>query len=302
MMLMLCCATVTEACLQCDRKIVNTHDDFSLSASSMEVQINLKLIIQESYNRYKTTSQERMGVIDPTTLYRIKTEYLSEFDRSLKTNTGSPHTKLIRIMSDGNKMLEKHLNKFISERLCPNECGLLKRRVMDCMSCKYKIYSCPSPSGKVDCGEYPLEAEEGGQAVLDCFQPWHSLLLGSREYHYTWAPAVEGDTKFDESDFRNVVVMEDSFLVLNQLHLSDQGTYRCLLAGQDGTVFYQVAFPLTVTPRPTQTPRPSVTLPAPAPEDHESLFQFSGGVLVTLMAIVTALSLAGSLVFTAIIV
>ncbi|XP_061673728.1 izumo sperm-egg fusion protein 1 isoform X1 [Syngnathoides biaculeatus] len=302
LVLMLRGAAVTEACLQCDRKIVNTNEDFSLSSPSMEVQINLKLIIQESYNRYKKTSQERKGVIDPTTLYRVKTEYLSEFERSMKANTGPPHTKLIRVMNDGDRMLGKHLDKFIGERLCPNQCGLLKRRVMDCTSCKYRMYSCPSPSGKVDCGEHPMRAEEGGQAVLDCFRPWHSLLLGSPEYHYTWAPAVSGDAKLNESDFRNVVVMEDSSLVLNQLHVSDQGVYRCSLEGQDGAVFYRVAFPLTVTPGPTRRPRASVKRPAPAPEDDGSLFQSSGGALATLMAVVSALSLAGSLVFVAVIV
>ncbi|XP_061673729.1 izumo sperm-egg fusion protein 1 isoform X2 [Syngnathoides biaculeatus] len=204
-------------------------------------------------------------------------------------------------MNDGDRMLGKHLDKFIGERLCPNQCGLLKRRVMDCTSCKYRMYSCPSPSGKVDCGEHPMRAEEGGQAVLDCFRPWHSLLLGSPEYHYTWAPAVSGDAKLNESDFRNVVVMEDSSLVLNQLHVSDQGVYRCSLEGQDGAVFYRVAFPLTVTPGPTRRPRASVKRPAPAPEDDGSLFQSSGGALATLMAVVSALSLAGSLVFVAVI-
>ena len=43
--------------------------------------------------------------------------------------------------------------------------------------------------------EYPVQAEEGGQAVLNCFLPWHRLLLGRPEYHYSWAPGVPGTKK-----------------------------------------------------------------------------------------------------------
>lgn len=37
-----------------------------------------------------------------------------------------------------------------------------------------------------------VQAEEGGQVVLDCLQPWHHLLRGKPEYHYSWAPGVPG--------------------------------------------------------------------------------------------------------------
>lgn len=47
------------------------------------------------------------------------------------------------------------------------------------------------------------------------------------------------------SDFKVLVVTEDSSLVLNQLRLDEEGTYRCSLQGQNGTVFYQVHFLLT---------------------------------------------------------
>lgn len=113
--------------------------------------------------------------------------------------------------------------------------GLLKRRVMDCFSCRYQIYICPSPSGQQNCGgislfvcvytvhvwliqniiqvilmqmslaslffllsltvDYPVQAEEGGQAVLNCFLPWHRILLEKTEYHYSWAPGVPGTKK-----------------------------------------------------------------------------------------------------------
>lgn len=43
--------------------------------------------------------------------------------------------------------------------------------------------------------EYPVQTEEGGQAVLNCFLPWHRLLLGRTEYHYSWAPGEPGTKK-----------------------------------------------------------------------------------------------------------
>lgn len=42
---------------------------------------------------------------------------------------------------------------------------------------------------------FPVEAEEGGQAVLDCFLPWHRLLFGKPEYYYSWAPGKPGTKK-----------------------------------------------------------------------------------------------------------
>lgn len=37
-----------------------------------------------------------------------------------------------------------------------------------------------------------VQAEEGEQAVLDCLQPWHYLLIERPEYHFSWAPGVPG--------------------------------------------------------------------------------------------------------------
>lgn len=201
---------------------------------------------------------------DPTTLYRVRTEYQSEFHRFLKTQ----HTGL-----------------------CPNKCGLLKRRVMDCFSCRYQIYVCPSPSGQQNCGDYPVQAEEGGQAVLNCFLPWHRILLEKTEYHYSWAPGVPGTKKLNESDFKALVVTDDSSVVLNQLHVAEQGTYRCSLQGRNGTVFYRVTFLLTVAPVPEPTLRPVVTLPSPPHGDNYSTFH-PEDLLVPLIAMVTAMSLA----------
>ncbi|XP_044231615.1 izumo sperm-egg fusion protein 1 isoform X1 [Thunnus albacares] len=245
---LLCCVPAAKACLQCDRRIRLLHEDFVLSGPTVNDQIELKKICDHAYVTYRETSQERRGVIDPTTLYRARTEYQSEFDRFLKTtHTGSVTSEAIQIMEKGRKILEKHLDAFIRDGLCPNKCGLLNRRVMDCISCRYKIHICPSPSGQQDCGEYPVQAEEGGQAVLNCFLPWHRLLLGKPEYHYSWAPGVPGTKKLAESDFKTLVVTADSSVILNQLHVDEQGTYRCSLLGRNGTNFYRVTFPLTGT-------------------------------------------------------
>lgn len=51
--------------------------------------------------------------------------------------------------------------------------------------------------------------------------------------------------QLNESDFKVLVVTDDSSVVLNQLHVNEQGTYRCSLQGQSGTVFYRVTFLLT---------------------------------------------------------
>ncbi|XP_028270987.1 izumo sperm-egg fusion protein 1 isoform X1 [Parambassis ranga] len=293
---LLCWVPAPKACLQCDHKIRLLHEDFILSAPSIVDQIEVKRIRDSAYETYKETSRERKGVIDPSTLYRARTEYQSEFDRFLKIkHTGSiAIDQTIQIMEKGRKILEKHLDAFIHDGLCPNKCGILNRRVMDCFSCRYKIYICPSPSGQQDCGEYPVHAEEGGQAVLNCFLPWHRLLLGRPEYHYSWAPGVPGTEKVNESDFKALVVTGDSSVVLNQLHVDEQGTYRCSLQDQNGAIYYQATFLLTVTPLPHQTRRSPITLPTLPHGDNYSPLHPTEDLLVPIIAVVTALSLAAS--------
>ncbi|XP_071339358.1 izumo sperm-egg fusion protein 1 isoform X3 [Trachinotus anak] len=254
---LLCCVPAAKACLQCDRRVRLLHEDLVLSAPTVVDQIEMKKICDHAYVTYRETSRDRKGVIDPTTLYRARTEYQSEFDRFLKTpHTGSVTFEAIQIMEKGRKILEKHLDAFIRD-------------------------------------EYPVQAEEGGQAVLNCFLPWHRLLLGKPEYHYSWAPGVPGAKKLDESDFKALVVTDDSSVVLNQLHVDEQGTYRCSLRRQE-EVFYQVTFLLTVSSLPDQTHRPLVTLPSLPHGDKYSPFQPTEGLLVPVIAMVTALSLAAS--------
>ncbi|KAM6945199.1 izumo sperm-egg fusion protein 1 [Lycodopsis pacificus] len=292
---LLCCVPAATACLQCDRKIKLLIEDLTLSAPTINDQIEIKKIRDHAYVTYRETSRQRKGVIDTTTLYRARTEYQSELNRFLNTeHTGSVTFEAIQMLAMGRKILEKHLDIFIRDGLCPNKCGLLKRRVMDCSSCRYKIYICPSPSGQQDCGELPVQAEEGGQAVLNCFLPWHRLLLGAPEYHYSWARGVPGTEKLNESDFKALVVTDDSSVVLNQLLADEQGTYRCSLQGQDGTVFYRVTFPLAVAPLPDQTHRPVVPPPSLPRGDDYSPSRPTADLLVPVVALVTALSLAAS--------
>uniref|UniRef100_A0AAZ3QRW2 Ig-like domain-containing protein n=1 Tax=Oncorhynchus tshawytscha TaxID=74940 RepID=A0AAZ3QRW2_ONCTS len=178
--------------------------------------------------------------------------------------------------------------------LCPNKCGLLYQRVMNCLSCQYMLHTCPSTTQ--DCGEYPVEAAEGGQAVLDCFLPWHSLVVGRTDYHYTWAPGTQRTANLTEGDFRVLVVTEDSSVVLNQLHVDEEGTYRCLLTDGKGTVLSRTHFLLTVTPSPVPTPRSLLTLPSLPPSyDASPISHPPTDLLLVIIIMVTALSLTASL-------
>lgn len=71
--------------------------------------------------------------------------------------------------------------------------GLMKKiiRVILMQMNEASLYLSPLPLSP----EYPVLAEEGGQALLNCFLPWHRLLLGKTEYHYSWAPGEPGAKK-----------------------------------------------------------------------------------------------------------
>ncbi|XP_053277182.1 izumo sperm-egg fusion protein 1 [Pleuronectes platessa] len=287
------CVLAADACLQCDRRVRLLHENLALSAPTLADQMEIKKIYSHTYVNYIETSRKRKGIIDFTTLYRAGTEYRSEFNLFLKT----PHSgtsEAIQIMEKGRRILEKHLDAFIRDGLCPNMCGLLKRRVMDCVSCRFKIYVCASPSGQQECGEHRVQAEEGGQALLDCFLPWHQLLTGKPEYHFSWAPGKPGTEKPNETDFKVLVVTDESFWILNQLEVEEQGTYRCSLQGRSGSVFYRVTFLLTVVPLPDEPQKPRLTLPT-LPLDYEySNDQHTEKIMVALLVTITALALVAS--------
>lgn len=52
-------------------------------------------------------------------------------------------------------------------------------------------------------------------------------------------------TQLTEKDFQPLVVTQDASIVLNQLHLDEQGTYRCSLQDENGAVYYRASFLLT---------------------------------------------------------
>ncbi|XP_068167897.1 izumo sperm-egg fusion protein 1 [Antennarius striatus] len=289
------------ACLQCDRTIRVLQDKYVLTASTANTEIDYQNIRDHAHETYREASRNRKGVIDSTTLYQARTEYQNEFNRLLQEfqSTNEPETvKAIQLMNEGKVILEKHLDNFSRDGLCPNKCGLLQRRVIDCMTCRFIKYTCLSPTGKEDCGEYMVQADEEDQVLLDCLLPWHRLLSGKTEYHYSWAPGVPGTQTLNEDDFKPLIVTEESSVVLNQVQVNEQGTYRCSLQDPNGIVYYQVSFLLTVNSLPDETPRPVITLPPlpPLPQEDQS----SEDRLVLVVAVVTALILAANMGLTVI--
>ncbi|XP_062307951.1 izumo sperm-egg fusion protein 1 [Osmerus eperlanus] len=294
---LMCCLPSGRPCLQCDNRIHRLHKDFLLSVSaSVEEQIELKNIMDNGYASYKETSEKLRGVIDPTTLYRASTEFQSEFNYFQNSeHKDTLRFETIQIMEKGRKILEKHLKMFVRDGLCPNKCGLLYQRLMDCTSCQYKLQTCPSPTFQKDCGVFLVQAEQGGQAVLDCFLPWHSLTVGRAEYHYSWNPQISADDNMAEGDLQTLVVTEDSSVVLNQLHLSERGLYRCLLLDKNGTVLSKTRFLLSVTPSMNSTQRLPITLPSLPFRKCSPLSPPPTYLLLSVISLVTTLSLTASL-------
>lgn len=53
-----------------------------------------------------------------------------------------------------------------------------------------------------------VQAEEEGQAVLNCFLPWHRFLLGKPEYHYSRAIGETDAKKVSHS--RNMLLQKEA--------------------------------------------------------------------------------------------
>ncbi|XP_051508822.1 izumo sperm-egg fusion protein 1 [Myxocyprinus asiaticus] len=284
------------SCLQCDLVVRYIHEDFLSSVKGITVrdQIELNEIIEHAYVNYRETSRLFRGVIDPTTLYRARTEYQSEFKRHWKEDrTGSIQWDMISIVEKGKRILQKHLDLFVAQGLCPNKCGLFYQRVMNCSSCQYGLFPCLSATPPLVCGEHNLEADEGEEVVLDCFLPWHTLVVGQTEYHYSWHPAEKNLSH--EGEYEVLVVSEESKIVLNQLRFSEQGMYRCLLQDQTGTTLSRIYFRLQVIPLPSTTPILIVTLPSlPAGYDSTPPSLQRNTVLIVLI-LLTVVSITGSL-------
>nr|XP_015197898.1 PREDICTED: izumo sperm-egg fusion protein 1 [Lepisosteus oculatus] len=113
------------------------------------------------------------------------------------------------------------------------------QRVMNCSSCHPAVRTCVSPTAAESCGVYRIQVPEGGQAVLNCFLPWHSLTIGKAEYQYSWAPNL---TASSEGDFEVVIATPDARVVLNQVRMEEGGVYRCLLLSTNGTILTRILF------------------------------------------------------------
>ncbi|XP_052459857.1 izumo sperm-egg fusion protein 1-like [Carassius gibelio] len=285
------------SCLQCDQVIRNVHEDFLSSVKDITVrdQIELQQIIEHAYVNYRDTSRLFHGVIDPTTLYRARTEYQSEFKRHWKEDrTDSIQWDMINIVEKGKRILRKHLEVFVAQGLCPNKCGLLYQRVMNCTSCQYGLYTCLSATPPLDCGEHHLEADEGEEVVLDCFLPWHALIVGQTEYHYSWHPGEKNLSQ--DGEYEVLVVTEESKIVLNQLKVNEEGTYRCLLQDQKDTALSRMYFKLKVNPLPSTTPRLMVTFPSLPSGYDATLHILQRSSFIIILSLLTVLSITGSLV------
>lgn len=70
---LLCCVPAVKACLQCDSRIRNLHENFILSAPTIADQIKLKEICDHAYTTYQDTSLEHQGIIGNSRILISKT-------------------------------------------------------------------------------------------------------------------------------------------------------------------------------------------------------------------------------------
>ncbi|XP_034023607.1 izumo sperm-egg fusion protein 1 [Thalassophryne amazonica] len=294
-MFLICCISAAQACLQCDSRIRNLHQDYILSFSSVLDQIIVTEYRDHAYTLYQQESLKGNGVVDSTTLYNAVAEYQNYLTNEIERNKPPVVSNAHYIMDRGRSILQKHLQESLSNNLCPNTCGILHQRVKNCITCKFETYVCPSH--QQDCGEFWLEAEEGEAVVLNCFQNWHLLLIMSTEYHYSWAPGAPGTKKMNDSDLQGLVVTDESSVVLNQLNIEEQGTYRCTLQDYSGNIYYRVTFYVNVTAAPESTVHPFIHLPEWVQEDRSPFSK----QLVSVLYVIVVLSLISSFILISII-
>lgn len=118
------------------------------------------------------------------------------------------------------------------------------------------------------------------------------------------------------------MVTEESKIVLNQLKVNEEGTYRCLLQDQKGTTLSRMYFKLkgrrcllnlithcglglssshlslfpSVNPLPSTTPRLIVALPSLPSSYDSTLHNLQRSSLIIILILLTVLSITGSLV------
>ncbi|XP_063046144.1 izumo sperm-egg fusion protein 1 [Engraulis encrasicolus] len=286
------------SCLQCDRVVVLFHDEFLLNQPNLTIQeeIELRAIIDQAYESFQQSSLPYQGVIDPTGLNRARTEYHNEFDRFWDEDRGDNiQADMLTIVTKGQEILEKHLESFFNDSLCPNECGVFNQTLMNCDNCEYEERICQPQDPPNDCNDQSLWAEEGDQVLLDCFLPWHSLVRGAKDYHYSWRNNTYNGTS-EEDGFQMLVVTPEPNIMLSQLTMAEGGVYRCVFQSRGGTVYSRTHFTLNVSAEPLTTPRPFLTLPpGPTGPGDGVKPKIPPHILTTSLALVSGLSLAGCL-------
>ncbi|XP_018617897.1 izumo sperm-egg fusion protein 1 [Scleropages formosus] len=231
--------SLASACLQCDKLIRYLLEDIALSAP-LENQIRLNTVLNGAYKIYEDISRQYQGVIDFTTLYRARTQFQSEIAKYLASNPTDEEEVFfaIRLLQQGETILKNHLEEFVRTGLCPNTCGVFNQSVINCASCGNELHPCASPVDQRSCGVLQLEAEQDSQVVLNCFLPWHSLVVEEKEYHFSRSSDLSGE-------FTAFLVTPQSKVILNQLEMDERGVYRCLLQDGSGTVLTEMYYNLT---------------------------------------------------------
>ncbi|XP_060926764.1 uncharacterized protein LOC133001254 [Limanda limanda] len=218
------CVAAADSCLQCDPRVHAKHQQYALSARTFSKQIAVKIIIDQTIEGYIGISRQQKVVIDFLSMNFAGTEYLCLFKNFAETHHAGPF-EATQIMEKDKTILKKHLELFIRDDVNdPDVNG-------------------PDVSTVLAPSEHRVQAEEGGQAMFDCFLPWHQLLTRKPEFNFTWAPGEPGTAKLNETDFKVLVVTEESFWILNEVE--EQGTYSCTVQDPSGTIFYRVTFLLT---------------------------------------------------------
>ncbi|XP_048854415.1 izumo sperm-egg fusion protein 1-like [Brienomyrus brachyistius] len=277
-----CCLPFAHTCLQCDPLVQELNNNVLKAFSNASVDTD-EIMRYVNY-LFAKTSRYSYGVIDATTLSKASEEYRAEISMLLRDVSLHVEQEGRNVISDmldkGNRILQEHLETFVHTGLCPNSCGLLNQRVINCETCASQIRTCLSPLGRDTCGKRHLEAEEGSSAVLDCSLPWHNLVEGDKLYQFSRYsnPAAT---------FIVFTASASSSVVLKHINLHDKGLYQCHLLDSNNKVLTSLKYQLTVKPStpttpahtpPTIPPHDSGSLPDEPPK--ELLAAFVGAVIV----------------------
>ncbi|KAL4648726.1 izumo sperm-egg fusion protein 1 [Arapaima gigas] len=272
-------------CLQCDRLVRYLFEDLVLTVP-VEDQTDVTNVIKAAYPAYKDISMNYQGVIGMCTGVACKMPCDSDDKTELFTCEFNMYNRIstVKLTQKGELILKKYLGSFVKTGMML-QLWMFNQTLLNCTTCKYEFHPCLSPADRRHCGVLHLEAQEDGQVVLDCFLPWHRLVIEQKEYQFSRSSDISGE-------FREFLVTPQSEVVLNQLEVDEQGVYQCLLRDSSGMVLTDIQYNLTVKALPLTTLPPVFTIPALTGQDPPSLVYRD--LVVAAIAIVMALSLLGS--------